>query len=173
MNRKLEWREMKDKFLAGKHNLQILLLAGILLVVIAMPVEKKGEGEVRKQGEKTEKRTESDYESAMEEKLSKLLSDVQGVGENQVMITLRSTAERIVEKDEETDDQTKRETTVYRNTDEEEVPYVKKEMTPQIEGVVVIAEGGDDSVVVKNITEAVQTLFGVDTHKIKVMKMNE
>ncbi len=172
MNQKMGWREMKDRFFAGKHNLQILLLAGVLLVVIAMPVEKKGEREV-KQEERTEKRTKLDYESEMEEKLSEILSDVQGVGENQVMITLRSTAERIVEKDEETDEKTRRETTVYRNTDEEEVPYVKKEMTPKIEGVVVIAEGGDDAVVVKNITEAVQTLFGVDTHKIKVMKMNE
>ena len=49
---------------------------------------------------------------------------------------------------------------------------VKKEMTPKIEGVVVIAQGGDDPVVMKNITEAVQALFDVDTHKIKVMKMN-
>ena len=36
--------------------------------------------------------------------------------------------------------------------------------------VIVIAEGGDNPVVIENITEAVQALFGVDTHKIKVMK---
>ena len=34
----------------------------------------------------------------------------------------------------------------------------------------VIAEGGNNAVVVKNITEAVQALFDVDTHKIKIMK---
>ena len=28
----------------------------------------------------------------------------------------------------------------------------------------------DDAVVVKNITEAVQALFGVEAHKIKIMK---
>ncbi len=49
-------------------------------------------------------------------------------------------------------------------------PYVSKELSPQIEGVVVIAEGGADSVVKQNITEAVQALFGIDTHKIRVMK---
>ncbi len=48
-----------------------------------------------------------------------------------------------------------------------------KELSPKVEGVVVIAEGGDKGVVVQNITEAVQALFGVDTHKIKVMKLNE
>ena len=40
----------------------------------------------------------------------------------------------------------------------------------EIEGVVVIADGGDNAVVVQNITEAVQALFGVEAHKIKIMK---
>ena len=39
-----------------------------------------------------------------------------------------------------------------------------------MEGVVVIAPGGDNAVVVKNITEAVQALFGIDTHKIRIVK---
>ena len=43
-------------------------------------------------------------------------------------------------------------------------------MTPEIEGVVVIADGGDNAVVVQDITEAVQALFGVEAHKIKIMK---
>jgi stage III sporulation protein AG len=42
-----------------------------------------------------------------------------------------------------------------------------------VEGVVVIAEGGGNAVVIKNITEAIQALFDVDTHKIKVMKRNQ
>lgn len=40
----------------------------------------------------------------------------------------------------------------------------------RIEGVVVIADGGGDSVIVRNITEVVQALFDVDSHKIKVIK---
>ena len=31
-------------------------------------------------------------------------------------------------------------------------PYVSKELSPQAQGVIVIAPGGDDAVVVKNIT---------------------
>ena len=54
----------------------------------------------------------------------------------------------------------------------EETPYVKQELSPRIEGVLVIADGGDNAIVIENITEAVQALFGVDTHKIKVMKHN-
>ena len=64
------------------------------------------------------------------------------------------------------------ETAVYANGNGEETPYVKQELSPRIEGVLVIADGGDNAIVIENITEAVQALFGVDTHKIKVMKHN-
>ena len=47
-----------------------------------------------------------------------------------------------------------------------------EELEPEIQGVVVVAEGGDNPVVVQNITEAVMALFGVEVHKIKVMKMS-
>ncbi len=42
----------------------------------------------------------------------------------------------------------------------------------EVEGIAVIADGGGDSVIVKNITEVVQALFDVESHKIKVIKAN-
>ena len=42
-----------------------------------------------------------------------------------------------------------------------------------VEGVAIVAEGGDNAVVVRNITEVVQALFTVDSHKIKVIKGNQ
>lgn len=42
-----------------------------------------------------------------------------------------------------------------------------------VEGVAVIAEGGNNAVIVRNITEVVQALFDVDSHKIKVIKGNQ
>lgn len=43
----------------------------------------------------------------------------------------------------------------------------------KVQGVAIVAEGGDNSVVVRNITEVVQALFDVDSHKIKVIKGNQ
>ena len=45
----------------------------------------------------------------------------------------------------------------------------------QVEGIVIIADGGGDAVVVRNITDVVRALFDVDSHKIKVIekKQNE
>ena len=42
-----------------------------------------------------------------------------------------------------------------------------------VEGVVVVAEGGNNAVVIRNVTEVVQALFHVDSHKIKVIKGNQ
>lgn len=42
----------------------------------------------------------------------------------------------------------------------------------KIEGIVILAEGADNAVVVRNVTEVVQALFDVDAHKIKVIASN-
>ena len=39
----------------------------------------------------------------------------------------------------------------------------------QVEGVVVVAEGGEQGVIVQKKTEVVRALFDVDSHKIKVI----
>lgn len=179
-----------------KDQILILFLVGVLLLVIAVPVNEKNENDYEESmiqpfSEKEEAYTdETAYVTRMERELENLLTQMEGVGDAAVMITLQSSTERIVEKDvaedhesiSEADSQggtrnttssVKEENTIYgtQGTDEQ-TPYVSKEIMPQVEGVVVIAQGGDDTVVVKNITEVIQALFGIDTHKIRIVKKN-
>lgn len=129
-----------------------------------------------------------EYEAYLEQKTAQTLREVEGVGEVTVMITLKSDGQRIVEKDQSstsqtteeadseggtrtTEDQSSDKSSIYsQGSDGSSTPYVSKSLSPEIEGVVVIAEGGDNAVVTQNITEAVQALFGVEAHKIKIMK---
>lgn len=202
-NKLKEWWGKMTKGKGGstwlrKDRLLILLLSGVLLLVITLPVS-DGSGESERSGAAGEQSGgvlsgEEDYAEYMERKLKDVLSKVSGVGEVEVMVTLRSTSEKVVEKDEEKESETVTEqdsqggtrttsrnsssgTTVFgedgSGTSSGQEPYVTKELTPTVEGVVVIAQGGDEPVTVQNITEAVQALFNVDTHKIKVMKLNE
>lgn len=183
MKTKFEWKLKKNQ-------LMLTLLVGILLIVIAMPVKKTKTKDVPVEAG-TENSYEDEYEEAVERKLEEVLREVEGVGNVKVMVTFQSSSEKIIEKDQATNSQTvtesdkqggKRETkeaqdseaTVYNSTSGgEQTPYVTKEVNPKVEGVVVIAEGGGNAVVIKNITEAIQALFDVDTHKIKVMKRNQ
>ena len=179
----------KGEKIPKKRQLLILLLVGILLMVIVLPVPDGREGleekEIQAAGEMADT---SDYEAYLEEKTARTLQYVEGVGEVKVMITLKSSAQKIIEKDQQSSSQTTEEedsqggtrtsndissdrTSIYeQNSDGSQSPYVSKELLPEIEGVVVIADGGDNAVVVQNITEAVQALFGVEAHKIKIMK---
>lgn len=182
-----------------KDQLLILLLLGILLVVIAIPAgredEAAGSGVLESgSGEETVEGTagsQAEYVKYMEEKLADTLSQIEGAGEVTVMITLESSAERIVEKDEtyegetvtesdsqggsrDTDQSSREETTVYAQGDGQDgTPYISKELSPKIGGVVVIAPGGDKAQVKQNITEAVEALFGVESHKIRIMKKHQ
>ena len=66
------------------------------------------------------------------------------------------------------------ESTIYEDrSDNTKSPYVSKTIAPQVEGVVVIASGGDNALVKENITEAVRALFDIDTHKIRIMKRSD
>jgi stage III sporulation protein AG len=60
---------------------------------------------------------------------------------------------------------------VYSSTSGGE-PYVVKEIEPEVEGILVVAEGAGNETVVNEITYAVQVLFDVPVHKIKVVKMS-
>ena len=77
-----------------------------------------------------------------------------------------------VEKDAVVSGEESREETVYEErSGSERTPYVTSESNPRVEGVLVIAQGGGSSRIRQEILEAAQALFGVDAHKIKIMKM--
>ncbi len=129
-----------------------------------------------------------EYVNELEEKLESVLSQVEGAGKVDVMITVADAGESVVEKDSTRNTTTTQETdssggnrtvteaetgsgTVYVETGEEKYPYVRKETAPTIVGVVVVAEGAGNSAVVSDISEAIKALFPIEAHRIKVVKM--
>lgn len=174
-----------------KNQLVIGALAGILLLVVAIPVEDREKRKQEEQPIQTEQGTftasSGDYGKRLERRLEQALEQMAGVGKVKVMITLQDEGELVVEKDRaqtsknsaEEDGSVKRtagesqsqEETVYTQ-DSGGTPLIKKEVSPRVEGVLVVAEGGGDAKTVKNISDAVLALFSVEAHKIKVVKMN-
>lgn len=188
-----------------KEQFFVILLCGILLLVIALPtshskkssssfikepkdgfsvLEEDGEIENLAKGPNSEE----EYLIEMEDKVEKILSYMDQVGRVEVLLTLESSQEKIVEKDipvsrsntQEEDAQggsrllneiDSKETTIYETDGGKSVPYVIKTTSPRVEGVVVVCEGAGTGNVNKNISDAIQVLFGIDAHKIKVVKM--
>ncbi|MDE7018882.1 MAG: stage III sporulation protein AG, partial [Lachnospiraceae bacterium] len=128
------------------------------------------------------------YTDYWEQKLAESLSSIEGAGAVEVLITLKESEERILEKDvpEESSEtiesdaeggnrtvteRKQEETTVYTfNEAGQNVPYVRKVIQPVVEGVAVIAQGADSEIVKENIIETIQVLFGIDANKIRVVK---
>lgn len=198
-----------------RDNLLILVLLGVLLFIIALPVKKEdpaatdtgmeiteqyNAGILTSSGQQNVAQQDTvyvgtqavtagsmeEYAAYLEGKLKKMLESVQGVGEVEVMITLESSEERIVEKDmtaersqtEEQDSAGGTRTVSSSNTGYQTVyqegsqgsPFVVKTITPKVEGVLVVAEGAGKGNMTGEITQVVQALFGVEAHKVKVLE---
>ena len=210
MNKVKEWllSKMEQIKKLKKDQLLIILLSGILLLVIALPVDKlKSKSSENTESGFLEEMFEQDdsgysggleeengeefgenYVREMENKLKQVLSSMDQVGDVEVLITLKTSAEKIVEKDlpvtrsntEEVDAEGGRrninsldsgENTIYETDSGKSTPYVVKTTSPQVEGVVVVCEGAGIGTVNRDVTEAVQVLFDIEAHKIKVVRM--
>lgn len=189
-----------------RDNLIIIILSGVLLLIIAWPTKTDNRGisdsrDITIAGESPnllQKETDpissaveeskEAYERKLEKRLKAILEVMEGVEEVEVMITLASSEELVVEKDSsivrsnttENDSEggsrstyqtDSKETTVYSSIGNDSEPYVIKTLTPKIEGVLVAAKGAGSGEVSKNIAEALQALFDLDAHKIKVVSL--
>lgn len=195
------WKE-RCKSLFRRENLVVLILSGVLLFIVALPVKDNkernfspGEQNGFKEAERTEEKdpegeeeSADDYCRRLEQELSGILSKMSGVGQVEVMITLKNSEEKVIEKDgqrvrSDTDEKDSqggsrsisqtdiRESTVYDTSGGESAPYVVKTLYPAVEGVVVVAEGADTGRNNRDISDVVCALFGIDVHKVKVVKM--
>lgn len=191
------WKEKKKSILKiGMDKWLLILLAGVLLVLSSIPLEKGKNVKETKSSQQTKEEesqsTDSEkYETQLEERLEGILSCVEGAGKVEVMITLKSSStmqvasqgsssqKEVTEEDAQggnriTTESQKEEEKIYTTNGEgESVPFVEKEWMPQVEGVVIVAQGGGDSSTVQHLTNAAKAVLGIEVNKITVCKMKE
>ncbi len=149
----MEWKKetLQSILKPNKEKLIFLFCSGLLLFVLALPSE--GDGLVsnasetlledsRISGDRDVLKADS-FEEELEIRVRNILSGVEGVGEVEVMVSLR------------TDD---------------EVGMFGEEHSQEVLGIIVSADGGGSAVVKAEISEAMEALFGLPPHKIKVLK---
>lgn len=169
----------------------ILVLAGILILIIALPTDtkEKKQAEEAKENISKENNTMEASKNEIERKLEDILEKIDGAGDVKVMITYQDSGTQVVEKDKNTSEnsleesdstggvrstkeQQLQESTVYEEADVGNTPFVSKELLPKVEGILIVASGGDNQKVKQNISEAVLALFQVEAHRIKIVKMS-
>lgn len=115
----------------------------------------------------------------MERRLSELLSEVEGAGLVKVMIYADTGSEQIPaynnEQDTRNDESTDSKSSEISETRElalsgDDTPVILKVMVPQIQGVVVVAEGANDLLIKAQLNNAVCTLLGIPEHRVQILK---
>lgn len=182
--------DLKKLKKAGPEKWIILVAVGILIVVLVIPAEKKTDDNVLDKPEITQQNSElknNSYEAELEKKLEDILSKVDGAGTVKVMVTLDESEEIVLQTDSSVESNITNETdsaggqrtvnsnsysysTVLSGGSSNGEPYIIKQIYPKVAGVVVIAEGAGSAGIQTQISEAVQALFDIPAHKIKVLK---
>lgn len=165
------------------NNLFIILLASVIVLIgISIFTDKKDlvEAPARVVEEVS---LEDDYSIYLEQRLAKILEKLEGVEEVSVMITLEESIESVpasnttktIERTKEVDAQggtreINREDTniqVVSGTSNDSMVLLK-EINPTVKGVIVVARGADDPIVLEKLYEAVKTVLGIAGNRVQV-----
>ena len=159
----------------------MLGIAGVLLIASSyLKKDEVNENKARysQYEEKNTFNQKYEYKDEIEKEVEELVKNIKGVNKAKVMITLKSSEERIVKEDNEVERETnktgkesKKNNTVIVDGENGEQPYVVKELYPQVEGVAVCIKGNFDSEIKNNIISIIQALFDIESHKISVTEM--
>lgn len=188
----VNWKEI------GLSKLVIIFMAGVFLLIMSLP---SGRMSVKKDSTKNGTKKETtvqtvqdtaaqamkQYAGEQEKELERLLSKVEGIGEVDVMLTIASSEEKRTLQQEDHTSSTSRESDSTGGTRNQtqgssktepvlvggdgKEPFVVQVQSPQVEGVLVVAQGAGSGVIDSEIIAAVEALFPIEPHKIKVMKM--
>lgn len=175
------------KLLRNKDTLKYAVLgvlAGVMLI-FAGNFLTGGEKEKTKTDTGTDTKISSSNvsDSGLEEKMEEFFGGIEGVGKVKVMITYKSSSEKVVadetnERESKNNDGNKVSTETSKEVKKVIVnggsgnqALVVKELSPEIEGIVIIAQGGGDVFVKDALLRAAQALTDVPSYKIEILKM--
>ncbi|MGL5972547.1 MAG: hypothetical protein ACRCZK_02335 [Oscillospiraceae bacterium] len=176
----------KSKFLESDKNIKVIVISGFLAIILlfASQFTKKDETNIDIKNVHTENSLE--YIEYMENKIHKMVSSINGVGNLSVMVTLESSEEYIYAQEEKKNSDliTSNNNGDFKNqqkdTYEERIividkngnknALIKKKLEPQVKGVVIVCDGINDSNVKSNIYEAVKTAFDISLSRVSVIE---
>ncbi|WP_297197866.1 stage III sporulation protein AG [uncultured Flavonifractor sp.] len=165
------WKERLTELFHRYQYALLVVAAGVVLMVLpALGGESKAEEPQQESVQEVEFGTEE-----LEGRLEEALSQMDGVGEAKVVLTLRSGPSQVLAQDiqrsiGEDQSQSTQSTVVISQGSGSEEAVVLQQLSPQYQGALVVCSGGDDPAVRLRVVEAVAALTGLGADKISVSK---
>jgi len=128
-------------------------------------------------------------EQALADELEAFFSLVEGAGRVRVMLSAPTNRETVFAIDSTTSrsytleedaqggqrdhrqSSTQEQTVIISDRNGVDQPLILREIAPRVEGIVIIAEGGDNPFVRDALTRAAMAVLGVEAHKVQVLTM--
>lgn len=169
----------------------MIIIFGVILIIAGGSIFSDGKKvQPEKQGsvDRTAETYEEEGKQDMERKLEAILSQIDGAGRVNVMVTYLSGKEIIPALDIKSNDNDTQEKDsgggtrqVKQNESEKKIAYeegqggikkpvVIKEINPSVKGVVVVADGASDVKVRESLSRALQVLLELPLHKVQVFE---
>ena len=165
----------------------IVLAAGLvgllLLCVTSLPTGGKNAGGAKNPAQESIRVDLTAYEQQLERRLCEIVSAIAGAGEARVMLTLDCGSEPIYAVQGKTDSKhsfsdsgseehlSANKEYVLIGSGAGEQGLVLKMVEPQVRGVAVVCQGGDDLIVRQAVVEAVTAVLGVGSNKVSVARL--
>ncbi len=175
-------------------NTAIVIIIGVIVIIAGGTIFSGGKSddpqvEQHKEGNAVEGSQLAVFsEEDTEDKLRSLLSQMQGVGKVDVMITYSTTRENVpaydMKKNQSSTEEKDSEGGTRSISQEEydsalvyedssagrKIPVILKELEPEVKGVLVVAEGADSVEVRERICNAVKVVFDIPVHRVQVVQ---
>lgn len=160
-----ELRGVLERLKTARYPL-LVILAGVLLLCWpnAAPGPQKTEPPA------AVSQTSTGYDTkALEERLARTLSAVEGVGEAEVVLTVSSLGREVLAQDESRrGEEWSRTTVVLQGSDRQETTVTTEVIAPTYQGALVVCEGGGSAAVQLEVKRAVSALTGLGADRITV-----
>jgi stage III sporulation protein AG len=179
------WKKWNHK-ISGKHKkifdlTLVIACIGVLLILAGGEFLGSFFSSAKKVNiEKVGDHREMGFDKEMEEKISHMLSNIEGAGQVDVLITFERSIERVYAyetrtnhsesaRDQRLESDKEFKIAYHLESDGSKKPVLLKEIHPTPKGVVLIAEGANNPAVSEKLKGAITVLLKIPTHNVQVL----
>lgn len=169
-------KTLLDKIPKSSRKLILLIAAGIVAVLLIAASEFGEKDKPSKITEAEDSQLDSVYEKELEKRLEEIVSQIDMVGRVSVMVKTASGEKNeyavndSVNYGVQGDRKTENEYVIVKEQNSQSGMLIKRDY-PEIQGVMIVCEGGDISKVKNEVTNAVCALLGISANNVSVTKM--
>ena len=187
-------KEQVTRFLSKDLKVKLIVMLGILGMALILISQLTGTGGGNTFGQpptvSPPEFTNEEYIRMLEHRLQALISEIDGVGRNKVMVTLESGVEYVYAQEERRSTDTTRDLgselavggRVQESVEQRfilvDTEFGRREALvltrrpPRVQGVVIVCEGADNILVQEKLISVVTTALGIPSTRVSVVKIS-